>query len=320
MPNDAKAKTAEAPHPLDALAEEIYRGENLSSYAAHAAATELIGNWKAALNDGSPINELVGDVDDVIAILTKFKTEAAQIAVAPATPSGREIVMKPFAHLEGLVGRTRAIIPDDTTPPEGFILAYQHVRGHAYIEEDLTVQRRPEAGRLYRRVKLPVFRTAEDARAWKSARATDDPHKESVYGSPVSNARVLEIFEPVELKPLIETPFFQVAHADPEFRRQLVEVQYLNSPNGDDEDENLPKRRLFLLDGDTGETLGSMTIPHRRGDSVTVWNSECQAEHRIDPELYSPGLPMGLTFGSLEECSSWAMGAREQVKSLSPNP
>lgn len=62
---------------LDALLSDIESGNSLEHYAAHAAAKELVTNWKAAMRDGLSIAEIVGDVDRTIAVLAKFKTDTA---------------------------------------------------------------------------------------------------------------------------------------------------------------------------------------------------------------------------------------------------
>ena len=52
-------------------------GADLPHYAAHAAATVLVENWLAALNDGTALEKLLPDVDDVISILRAFKAKVA---------------------------------------------------------------------------------------------------------------------------------------------------------------------------------------------------------------------------------------------------
>ena len=49
----------------------------LAEYAARAAINELIPNWKQALAEGSQVQDLVGDLDTVIAKLVAFKALCA---------------------------------------------------------------------------------------------------------------------------------------------------------------------------------------------------------------------------------------------------
>lgn len=62
---------------LRAYANDDLCGSELAGYAARAAAQELLTNWETAVADGSKDN-LVGDVDQVIARLQKFREEAAK--------------------------------------------------------------------------------------------------------------------------------------------------------------------------------------------------------------------------------------------------
>ena len=62
---------------LRAYANDDLCGSELAGYAARAAALELLTNWEAAVSDGSKDN-LVGEVDLVIARLQKFREEAAK--------------------------------------------------------------------------------------------------------------------------------------------------------------------------------------------------------------------------------------------------
>lgn len=56
----------------------------LSGYAAKAAAEMLVANWQDALRDGNSLDNLIGDVDDVISLLQRFKSSVAAIlGVAP---------------------------------------------------------------------------------------------------------------------------------------------------------------------------------------------------------------------------------------------
>lgn len=48
--------------------------ESLHAYAAQAALKELIGNWEAAMVDGTPLRDmLTGDIDMVIRTLGEMK-------------------------------------------------------------------------------------------------------------------------------------------------------------------------------------------------------------------------------------------------------
>jgi len=63
--NDGKDKTCNhgedlAPH-------------GIAGYARHAAVSELIENWDAAISEGRSLRSLVGDVQDVIVDLRKFR-------------------------------------------------------------------------------------------------------------------------------------------------------------------------------------------------------------------------------------------------------
>jgi len=50
---------------------------DLAEHATLAAINELVPNWKDALGDGSAVDDLVGDIDDVIAKLKAFKALCA---------------------------------------------------------------------------------------------------------------------------------------------------------------------------------------------------------------------------------------------------
>lgn len=52
-------------------------GADLAGYAAASAAALLTENWKQAMREGAGIETLVHDVDDVIAILSGFKSQVA---------------------------------------------------------------------------------------------------------------------------------------------------------------------------------------------------------------------------------------------------
>lgn len=54
---------------------ELASSGHLAGYAAHAAASELVGNWRAALQDGARLEQLLPDIDDTITMLENFKRE-----------------------------------------------------------------------------------------------------------------------------------------------------------------------------------------------------------------------------------------------------
>jgi hypothetical protein len=62
---------------LTIFAQTELHGGNLTGYAARDAALVLLGNWQDALVDGSK-EDLLTDVDRVIAHLQKFREEAAK--------------------------------------------------------------------------------------------------------------------------------------------------------------------------------------------------------------------------------------------------
>lgn len=63
---------------------------DLSEFAASMAIKDLMPNWKAALSEGTPISDLVSDVDDVIQHLEAFKALCAEkkSAIDPKFYSG----------------------------------------------------------------------------------------------------------------------------------------------------------------------------------------------------------------------------------------
>ena len=50
-------------------------GGDLAGYAALAAANQLAANWRDALQDGAKLEQLLPDIDDVIALLQNFKKQ-----------------------------------------------------------------------------------------------------------------------------------------------------------------------------------------------------------------------------------------------------
>jgi hypothetical protein len=50
-------------------------GYDLQHYAARAALSELAENWRAALNEGADLSELVPDIDLVVSILLGCKRQ-----------------------------------------------------------------------------------------------------------------------------------------------------------------------------------------------------------------------------------------------------
>lgn len=58
---------------IDKALEEIEGHGMLEAYAAHAAATVLADNWKAAIRDGADPAKLTADIDHTIAELIMFK-------------------------------------------------------------------------------------------------------------------------------------------------------------------------------------------------------------------------------------------------------
>jgi len=62
---------------LTNFAQTELHGGDLTGYAARDAALVLLGNWQDALQDGSK-DDLLQDVDRVIARLQKFRAEAAR--------------------------------------------------------------------------------------------------------------------------------------------------------------------------------------------------------------------------------------------------
>ncbi len=58
---------------LAVFSSELEAGGELSAYAAQAATGVLIENWVCAVNDGSKLDDLLPDVDQVIARLQQFK-------------------------------------------------------------------------------------------------------------------------------------------------------------------------------------------------------------------------------------------------------
>lgn len=66
---------------LGQYADSLAGDTSLQGYAAQAAAGVLLRNWQDALADGCPDN-LVADVDEVIARLTAFKRKAIQVLPA----------------------------------------------------------------------------------------------------------------------------------------------------------------------------------------------------------------------------------------------
>ncbi len=61
---------------LTDFAQTELHGGNLTGYAARDAALVLLGSWQDALVEGSK-EDLLADIDRVIARLQKFRTEAA---------------------------------------------------------------------------------------------------------------------------------------------------------------------------------------------------------------------------------------------------
>jgi hypothetical protein len=60
--------------------------ENLSGYAAEAAAIILAENWKAAKRDGYADDRLIPDVNDVIRRLQDFRTHLAVKGIPEEEP------------------------------------------------------------------------------------------------------------------------------------------------------------------------------------------------------------------------------------------
>ena len=56
----------------------IIREADLTSWAAFEAARVLAQNWSAALAAGEPLTELVGDLDTVIDLLTRWKAAVSK--------------------------------------------------------------------------------------------------------------------------------------------------------------------------------------------------------------------------------------------------
>lgn len=62
---------------LDAMngdVDEQFAPAGLAGFARQKAMDVLIGNWQHAMRDGASLADLLGDIDDLVADVQKFKT------------------------------------------------------------------------------------------------------------------------------------------------------------------------------------------------------------------------------------------------------
>lgn len=81
-PGETKTKT------LLGLVRVIDEGYDLASHSTSRALTNVVGNWAMAMEDGRPLHEMLGDIDELCELLQDFKTAATEVAFKSAASAG----------------------------------------------------------------------------------------------------------------------------------------------------------------------------------------------------------------------------------------